>query len=271
MLSFTSLIALTILPACASMMEGSTQVVTIDTNPRIQGNCTATNERGEWQLPTIPGTIEVKRSKSPMRVRCEGMGMKGIYSASSRTESWGYGNVATVGLGAGVDGATGALYKYPETITVAMMADSAAAGSTPPIAPMQQQGFQPAPTAAFGTMPPYTPPPGVPAGGLVPPQGLPHLPNQPPLQPMAMPQGLPPIPPQAMPPQGYAPPPYPPAQGIAPPPGLPMMAHPPQAYAPPPQPYAPQGVPSYPAAPQAIGTSTGGFVPTTVPPVNPKQ
>lgn len=133
-----ALVSLSFLSACASIVEGSTQNITVDTNPQMAANCELKNERGDWSVLT-PGSVGIKRSKSDLNVNCTAPGYSGELRLSADAESWGIGNVIAGGvIGAGVDAGTGAMFSYDDRITVPMTQLSAS-----PELPVQNNSSKP--------------------------------------------------------------------------------------------------------------------------------
>lgn len=116
------------LSACASIVEGSTDRVSILTNPPSSASCTLSNSRGSYST-LGSGTASVKKSKSDLNVTCldPQTGAKGQSTVVSDVEAWAFGNILIGGLiGLGVDWGTGAAYDYPDSATVPMVAPIAA-------------------------------------------------------------------------------------------------------------------------------------------------
>lgn len=114
------LYSLCILPiaACASIVEGSSQSINLQTNPPLQANCRLSNERGVWQTQA-PAMVQVKRSKSDLNVDCRSSEIGGSVANSSDAESWTVANLVLGGIiGLGVDAGTGAMFSYDDAITV---------------------------------------------------------------------------------------------------------------------------------------------------------
>ncbi len=112
------------LGACASILSGTTQAISIDTSPEIRAECALTNEKGEWTLPQTPGVITVARAYGPLSVTCRTrVGSRGTTSVHSTTNGATWGNAVMVGglIGAAVDMTSGAAYDYPGHITVPMV------------------------------------------------------------------------------------------------------------------------------------------------------
>lgn len=108
---------------CASAIDGTTQTIAMATAPEIAAACTFTNERGEWKLIT-PGTVNVLRSQSVLRVRCTKSGYQDetAYLAPQMSSTAMVGMMMPyVGiLAAAVDGSNGAAMKYPDNYTLTL-------------------------------------------------------------------------------------------------------------------------------------------------------
>lgn len=112
---------LTALAACASIIEGSSQRIAIQTSPNMPASCHVQNERGSWGQPNTPSTVNVKRSKSDLLVACESPTHQGQFTKRSSLEPWTLGNILLGGIiGAGVDAGTGAMFTYDDQLTVPM-------------------------------------------------------------------------------------------------------------------------------------------------------
>ena len=141
-----SLLPFIFLAGCASIVDGSSQslsVKTISTSGDIPGAaCQLTSNKGTWFL-TTPGTVTVHRSYDPLALKCTKDGYQpALQTTGSSTKGMAYGNILFCGLiGAGVDMSTGAAYDYPTLITV-MMAPLVLAQAGPP-APVAPSGTPP--------------------------------------------------------------------------------------------------------------------------------
>ena len=106
---------------CATVTEGDSQMMTINSTPVPGANCIFTNNRGQWDLVT-PGTMNVKKSVSMLHGHCVKVGYKDadVYlSAESDSVSLAGMAVPYAGLvELAVDSSTGATSKYPESYTV---------------------------------------------------------------------------------------------------------------------------------------------------------
>ncbi len=117
------------LGACSTIVNGSDQAIKFaskDTNGvEVEGaDCSLTggSKFAVDERFKTPAVITVPRSKKPLELVCNKPG----YRTAKKTIVSEY-EVATAGnifaggfIGAGVDAATGALYKYPDVITVKM-------------------------------------------------------------------------------------------------------------------------------------------------------
>ena len=117
------LIPLSALSACASIVDGSSQSLSVKTmsgpSDVAGAQCSLTNDKGVWYV-TSPGSVTVHRSYDPLNVKCEAPGyVSNAGSASSATKGIAFGNILFGGLiGAAVDVGTGAAYDYPSPIVV---------------------------------------------------------------------------------------------------------------------------------------------------------
>lgn len=138
------------LAGCASIVSGTSQIVSVETHQpsgKVDGaSCKLENEKGVYYV-TTPGTVTVRRAYGDMTVRCEKPGMEaGIASIKSSTKGMAFGNVIFGGvIGAGVDVASGAAYDYPNLFQV-MMGQTTNIG--PATAPATAQAGGQAPAAA---------------------------------------------------------------------------------------------------------------------------
>ena len=123
---------------CATVIEGTTQSVSVTTTPQEGAQCTLTNSQGTWYTNS-PGSVVVHKTKTDLDVTCKKEGyLPGHLVAPSH---FGATTAANVALGVGgvvvggvVDAASGANYSYDNLITV------------PLGAPMQANGL---PAASF--------------------------------------------------------------------------------------------------------------------------
>lgn len=114
-------IALLLLSGCASITTGLSQPMTVDTSPTKGASCQLSNNKGEWTVPSTPGTVNVRRSYGNLNVNCAKKGHHARRVVESSTKPMVFGNAIFGGVvGAGIDVADGAAYAYPEKVTVPM-------------------------------------------------------------------------------------------------------------------------------------------------------
>src|SRR5579864_8626024 len=124
------------LSGCATIVEGTTQSVSVSTTPEEGAQCTLVNSQGTWYL-TTPGITTVHKTKTDLKVICDKPGFgEGHAVALSHFGAMTAGNVIAGGVvGIGVDAASGANYHYDSPIVVALgpptTAQSAAAYPPP--------------------------------------------------------------------------------------------------------------------------------------------
>jgi hypothetical protein len=111
------------LSACATIMDGSSQTITIGTTP--PGALCTVDQDGHrlGTITTTPGTVKVERSKEDLKIVCEAPG----YASAEDTESPTFNsstmaNVILGGvIGLAVDAASGANHKYPTNIHIDLL------------------------------------------------------------------------------------------------------------------------------------------------------
>lgn len=118
--AFAALAALGIaVSGCATIIDGTTQSVSVNTTPEQGASCTLVNSQGTWYV-TSPGSTTVHKTKTDLDVTCTKQGYKpGHIVAASRFTGKTAGNILAGGLiGVGVDAASGANFTYDSPITV---------------------------------------------------------------------------------------------------------------------------------------------------------
>ena len=121
------------LVGCATITKGTTQTIAVDT-PGVSGaTCTIQTPNGPRGLVT-PGNVALDKQSSALPISCtKECYVMGSSMIPSNTESMAAGNVLLGGvIGLGVDAASGAMNKYPDLVTVAMMPDPACGPARPP-------------------------------------------------------------------------------------------------------------------------------------------
>jgi hypothetical protein len=125
MFRLLSLASVCLLPACATVMEGTSQSVSIATTPP-GASCNV--DRDGTHLGTVsptPGSINVSKSKNDITVSCAKEGYQpAIVSTSPHFVGTTFGNIVIGGLvGVAVDLATGADYALPPEVKVDLAAN----------------------------------------------------------------------------------------------------------------------------------------------------
>jgi len=141
------------LSGCATIIDGTTQPVSVNTTPQDGAKCTLVNSQGTWYL-TTPGSTTVHKTKNDMTISCTKDGFAGGQTlAKSHFGGATAGNVILGGVvGIGVDAASGANYYYNSPITVDLGAPTSPVAA---VAPAVSTGATPA--AAPAAAPPKTP------------------------------------------------------------------------------------------------------------------
>lgn len=131
------------LTGCASIVNGTSESVSVQTSPEEGAKCSLTNNKGQWFVSDTPGSVTVHRSYQPLTVDCQKDGYANAETkVESKTKGMLFGNVVFGGvIGAGVDAGDGAAYDYPVNIMV----------------PMEKQQLAAAPTVAPTATPTSTP------------------------------------------------------------------------------------------------------------------
>ena len=111
------------LGGCATIIKGSSQEITINTNPS-GASCNLTREGATIaQVNPTPGAAKVDKTKYDITVVCNKEGyQEATYIAHSDIEGATFGNIALGGLiGWGVDSATGSDNHYQSPINLTLV------------------------------------------------------------------------------------------------------------------------------------------------------
>jgi hypothetical protein len=128
--------ALAVLSGCASIVDGSSQSLSVKTANNGEdlpgSHCELSNNKGTWYV-TTPGSVTIHRSYEDLNVKCEHDGYLATASTtSSSTKGVAFGNILFGGLiGTGVDMSTGAAYDYPSPIVVPLQPSKTAKSEHP--------------------------------------------------------------------------------------------------------------------------------------------
>ena len=135
-LCFPAVLALLLLPGCATVIDGTTQTLTVRTAP-VGAACSVL--RGAdvvGTIPATPGTILLHRERPDLTVVCDKPGWeRSVTVIPSRFTGVTAGNLFVGGLvGVVVDEATRANYRYDQDEIIQLTPQSAS-GATIPRAP----------------------------------------------------------------------------------------------------------------------------------------
>lgn len=114
------------LSGCATIVQGSTQSMSVNTKPEDGAKCELKNSQGTWYV-TTPGSVTVHKTKTDLEISCskEGVG-KGSVTAKAKFGGTTFGNVLAGGLvGVAVDAASGANFYYDTPVTIVLTPDGA--------------------------------------------------------------------------------------------------------------------------------------------------
>jgi hypothetical protein len=107
------------LSGCATIVDGTTQAMSVTTTPVQGAACTLTNSEGTWYL-TSPASVQVHKTKNDLNISCTKDGFQaGSVVAPAVFGGMTAGNLLAGGIiGAGIDAASGANYYYNSPVTV---------------------------------------------------------------------------------------------------------------------------------------------------------
>nr|VFJ78912.1 MAG: hypothetical protein BECKFW1821C_GA0114237_12103 [Candidatus Kentron sp. FW] len=113
-------IAATVLSGCASITQGTSQIIAFTIDP-VDGKCTVTNSENS-PIGTVTGTsnlLQTSKGAQDLIITCNADGYdQKVFRISSSTQTAGVLGVA-IDLGI-TDMLTGAMWKYPEHISVSL-------------------------------------------------------------------------------------------------------------------------------------------------------
>ncbi|MBX9594621.1 MAG: hypothetical protein K2X46_09675 [Roseomonas sp.] len=110
------------LPACATITTGTTQTISVLTEPPGAA-CTMTRDGTIMGVvnPT-PGTVSLSKSSRDIAIRCTRAGnLPGVQTITPQFQGMTAGNILLGGfIGLAVDAASGAMSRYPENVIVSL-------------------------------------------------------------------------------------------------------------------------------------------------------
>ena len=125
MMAIAAAIGVSMLTGCASIVNGTNQVVSLEARTKGEmvtgATCKLDNGKGTYYV-TTPGTVTVHRAYDDMSVKCEKTDLPpGLATVKSSTKPMAFGNIIFGGvIGAAIDAGSGAAYDYPSLISVMM-------------------------------------------------------------------------------------------------------------------------------------------------------
>ncbi len=117
------LFALSVLPSCATITKGTSQTVTVDTDPP---GAACTLSRGGQEIAVVdptPSPISIKKEKAAITLSCKKDGyLDSTGVIESKFQAMTVGNILFGGvIGAAVDAKSGAMNKYPPEVTITLI------------------------------------------------------------------------------------------------------------------------------------------------------
>ena len=121
-----------ILSGCATIVNGTTQSISISTASVVGARCTLVNSEGTWYV-TTPGSAVVHKTKNDLDITCTMAGYEDAHRVvPSKFNATTAGNIIAGGLvGIAVDAASGANYEYPAETVIEMKPVGASASDAP--------------------------------------------------------------------------------------------------------------------------------------------
>jgi hypothetical protein len=122
-LCFVLALAAMVLPGCATITKGSSQSVTVNTDPT---GATCMLSRDGQQIAAVnptPGTVMVGKASGAIAVACKKSGFQDAAGVLASTfQAMTFGNIIFGGIiGVAVDAASGAMNEYPPMVTISMV------------------------------------------------------------------------------------------------------------------------------------------------------
>lgn len=110
--------ALLSVSGCASLVTGTKQTVTIDTDPR-GALCRVMQGKLVTNVKSTPSVVTLERSRRDLKVTCMKGNRVGETVVETGLQPMSAGNLLVGGpIGIGVDAVTGAAFNYPDVVVV---------------------------------------------------------------------------------------------------------------------------------------------------------
>ena len=115
--------AVVLTSGCATLTKGTSQTVTVDTDPS-GATCTLTRDAKPVAIvnPT-PGSVPVEKAHGTIAIACKKQGyLEAAGNLASEFQAMTFGNILFGGLvGVVVDAASGAMHQYPDMVTITLI------------------------------------------------------------------------------------------------------------------------------------------------------
>jgi len=115
--------AVVLTSGCATLTKGTSQTVTVDTDPS-GATCTLTRDAKPVAIvnPT-PGSVPVEKAHGTIAIACRKQGyLEAAGNLASEFQAMTFGNILFGGLiGVVVDAASGAMHQYPDRVTITLI------------------------------------------------------------------------------------------------------------------------------------------------------
>ena len=115
------------LGACSTIVNGSNQLVRVNTGTVSGADCVATggSKGAVAETFSTPADVRFPRSSKTIDITCNKDGYETAEKTiSGKVEGTTAGNLAAGGpIGLGVDALTGAIYRYPDVVSIPMTSD----------------------------------------------------------------------------------------------------------------------------------------------------
>ncbi len=113
------------LPACATIVEGTSDTVTLSTNPAGAACTIDRKDQRVGAVPLTPGSVRIDKSRHDLNVACAKEGHQAATAtASPRFTGFTLGNAVLGGfIGVAVDAASGANSRYPSEVRLDLVED----------------------------------------------------------------------------------------------------------------------------------------------------
>lgn len=108
------------LSGCASVIEGESQDVAVDTTPEGASCTFIRNNISIGTIPSTPGTLHISKTKDDISIKCDKPGYQtATYLNSSEYPKYNWAYILVGGpVGWGIDSATGADNQYASPVTI---------------------------------------------------------------------------------------------------------------------------------------------------------